>query len=241
MIQIVAELGSNPAPGWKLKPYVMAAKYAGADVVKLQLFRAEHFPEDEQSEKRVVQFPRPEDKYKDPDQLARFARGCGDLKIRSMVSVFDCNAVEWMREAGVDYCKLAAREEGNTDLYYRVMAECLGGHHRHISVFASTQSWDRAAGLRNLGFFPMRTISQYPTPMGLALRTLLHKPRDLRKWGWSSHTRGWLDCWLAMRLGATTIEKHLALRAGEIEAGHSLLPEEFLWMTQKLRRGGAAK
>lgn len=234
-MRIIAELGSNPAPGWKLKPYVMAAKFAGADIVKLQLFRAEHFPAAEQASKRAVQFPRPADRNKDPDQLRWFVGICKDLGVSSMASVFDCAAVEWLVSADVDFCKLAAREEANIALQYEVVKVTRGGL-RYVTTMASTQSWARMAGVRHLGFFPLRTISQYPTPMWVAIRTLLFKPRDLRDWGWSSHTRGWLDCWLAARLGAAVIEKHLALSANEVEAGHSLLPEEFLRMTQVVRR-----
>ena len=40
--------------------------------------------------------------------------------------------------------------------------------------------------------------------------------------GWSSHTRGYLDCVLAARLGAPAIEKHLCLTPSDLEAGHSL-------------------
>jgi sialic acid synthase SpsE len=53
-------------------------------------------------------------------------------------------------------------------------------------------------------------------------------------WGWSSHTRGWLDCWLAAKWGASVIEKHLALSPDDIEAGHSLLPHEFHKMTRAI-------
>ena len=67
---IIAEACSNilPASIARIKFYCKAAKAAGADAIKIQLFKAAHFPPEEQEEKEKVEFPR--------DMLSHFSKVC---------------------------------------------------------------------------------------------------------------------------------------------------------------------
>lgn len=225
---IIAELGSNPARyGWKLDGFVRAAKEAGADATKIQLFKAEHFPENEREEKRKVEFPR--------DCIKEFAELCKRHGLQSGASVFDKEAVELAAEH-LDFLKLAAREQSNNGLIIDIL-----GRELKKTVYRSISN-----GFNTLivGMTHFLTVPQYPTPMARAITEmflLLDEFEHKRwgkwnwEWGWSSHTRAILDCWLAVKLGATVIEKHFALSHSDPEGGHSLLSAEFRKMVKWLR------
>jgi len=233
---IIAEFGSNPAPDWDFTVWCAAAKLAGADAVKVQLWKAEHFRKTAQiywetsteagwhdvsdnkevDKKRPLEFPRR--KWFDFVEVAHSM----DLFVGA--SVFDDKAVDMVARDG-DFIKLAAREQGNIGLILSTLTH--GGADIRIYRSISKQkyiNYDRHT-------MHLATISQYPTPL---VRALLALPRwahffnsQKLKWGWSSHTKSNLDCWLATKLGVSVIEKHFALSTDNIEAAWSLLPHEF--------------
>lgn len=216
---LIAELGSSPAAhGWQLTPWLQAAKESGATHVKVQLFRAEHFPESERAAKKPLEFPR--------DKYALFCRMAHERELLAGTSVFDDFAVGLAVLEG-DFLKLAAREQENEWL----MRRCERNRdrlYRSISRAKSYRDWPR---------FTLWTVQRYPTPMWIALWGLFRSQWVIpaREWGWSSHTVGWLDCLWAARLGANVIEKHLALSTDDLEAGHSLLPAQFKRMAEKMQ------
>jgi len=224
VVKIIAELGSNPAAGgWQLACYCDAAAMAGADAVKVQLFRAEHFPEAEWESKRVLEFPR--------ERLAEFVDYAHVAGLEAGASVFDAGAVQAAAKH-CDWLKLAARERTNIQLR-GLTVTTRKVVYRSISSFHNFLVTGREV--------PMVTIQQYPAPMWKALLAAVGAADYFRKhgvkmWGWSSHTRGWLDCALAARLGASVIEKHFCLSHDEIEGGHSLTPDEFARMVNQCRK-----
>lgn len=224
MIKIIAELGSNPAArGWDFEPYCAAAARAGATHVKVQMFRAEHFPPGEQEVKRALEFPRGKFSY--------FVDAAHRRGLEAGASVFDETAVTLAVKHG-DFVKRAARERKNRELIGWIhQAITLDGTAFRSSMphYFSVSSWGYDLVWPSPGI-PLFTIQQYPTLMWLAIWKVIQMPRLMRcvnQWGWSSHTRGMLDCALAARLGAAVIEKHLCLYSGEPEGGHSLMPYEF--------------
>lgn len=224
-IEIIAEIGSSPArDGWRFDLWCAAASLAGATHVKAQMFFADSFPPSERASKKPLEFPR--------WRFDEFVDAAHRRKLKAGASVFDTPAAALVAEQG-DFVKLAAREQDNSELILYVL--------RHGRPVYRSISDVRCMGYRDVVEATLFTIPSYPTGMARALVGVLRAalffgqyPAGVR-WGWSSHTRGWLDCRLAARLGATVLEKHLALRSDDVEAGWSLQPHEFARMVKEIR------
>lgn len=224
-ISIIAEIGSSPAPAWNFETWCQAAKIAGATHVKAQLFQAEHFPAAEQASKRPLVFPR--------QRFAEFVATAHTYGLQAGASVFDESAVQLVAQRG-DFLKLAAREQANRPL----MEDCFF-RKRLMPIYRSVSR----CGLDEFMFLPrtvtLFAIQQYPASMTASLLAVVRWARFARRegvrWGWSSHTRGDWDCRLAARLGASVVEKHLALTETDLEAGHALNPYQFRAMSDRLK------
>lgn len=224
-MEIICELGSNPAPrGWPLEDYVRAAALAGASHVKVQCFRAEHFPEWARAEKRKVEFPR--------ERLGEFARLAHAYGMAAGASVFDAEVVTLCAQE-LDFLKLAAREQDNSGLSLAVQRTGKK-FYRSVSRFEPLSDyWYVPNGLT------LWAIQKYPVGMlealfNLARWALFCRLRGL-PFGWSSHTTGLLDCVIAARIGASVIEKHFALTMNDPEAGHSLNSSKFSEMVKAIK------
>lgn len=222
MVDVIAEIGSAPAPEWDFALWCEAVAQTGATHIKAQCFKAEHFPFVEQAGKRQLEFPR--------DRLGEFVQAAHGHGLKCGVSVFDAEAVE-LAAQHCDFLKLAARESGNGELRAAVIATGKPFYQSFSNNDAARGWWHTPHGIT------MWTFQRYPTPLLVALFHLLtiSKPEDIR-WGWSSHTRSAFDCILAVRLGASVIEKHIALTPNDKEAGHSLLPDAFGRMVREIKR-----
>ena len=240
MIDIIAELGSNPVDyEWNTERFCKFVAQAGATHIKIQVYKSEHFPAPYQDEKRRLEFPR--------HRIREFADNAHRFGLKAGASVFDEEAVE-ICAAEMDFLKLAAREQDNWKLAGMV-ADTGKSYFRsisNISLFRSVLFIDREGywqGEKNVSNRKtLYAIQKYPAPMTLSVFHLLRYRKFISnkhgvgdKWGWSSHTTGALDCILAARLGASAIEKHLALSRSDVEAGHSLNPVKFLKMASKIR------
>jgi len=224
MVEIIAEIGSSPAPKWEFDDWCIAAAGAGATHIKAQMFYAEHFPRVEWESKQPLEFPR--------ERLEEFVKCAHKFHLRAGVSVFDVQAVR-MADQCCDFIKQAAREQDNHML--RAIINYRNGPPAK-QVYRSVSCFD---ALQYTGDVTLFAIQEYPTRMSKALMALVRWAWMCRNmyghmWGWSSHTRGTLDCIAAAKLGANAIEKHLALKPSDIEAGHSLLPEQFGKMARRI-------
>lgn len=224
-MKLIAELGSNPAPEWDLRRWCEEAAGAGATHVKIQLWRPEHFPESERADKRWLEFPR--------SHLGKFAETAHGFGLQAGASVFDGEAIEIVARR-CDFLKLAAREVNNPGLTVPTLA---AGQRYGKPVYRSVP--DLTWGYSNRHMTLLYVIPEYPTPMWKALVAVVRAAVHFRKlespWGWSSHTTGWLDCWLAAKLGASVVEKHFALSKDDVEAGHSLTPDAFQRLAERIR------
>ena len=220
MVKFIAELGGNAAPFTKphLLRMLTAARFAGADMVKVQLFSADHFPEEEREAKLVLEFPRV--------KLAWFFRMAGLYGLVPGASVFSEDDAHDAACTGAAFLKLATREEMNAWLRYRV--NCIAQTH-HMPVFRSAR-WPKP--------YPPLPVYYHEVTFGC----IPEYPTTRANWclvnaleGWSSHTTGWDDVLAAVRGGATIIEKHLDLDGTGPEAAWSLTPEEFREMVLAAR------
>jgi sialic acid synthase SpsE len=226
-VALIAEAGSSPASGgWDFTHWCAAAAEAGATAIKLQMFYASHFPEAEQESKYPLEFPR--------HRLDEFVERAHAHGLQAGVSVFDADAV--MRAgAACDFLKLAAREAANHNL---ILAAFREAQQRGCPLYRSITTLDELYHLPHITHF--WTVPRYPAPLALSCLRVLQAARYFNfhalPWGWSSHTTGTFDCVLAVRLGATVIEKHLSTRPADLEAGHSLTPAQFRRMSFAIRR-----
>ena len=225
-VTIIAEIGSSPAPAWAFEPWCAAAAKAGADAVKVQLFKAEHFPEAEQASKRPLEFPR--------ERLAEYVRTAHAFGLTAGASVFDLDAVA-LAAQWCDWLKLAAREQDNQDLIVATL-------NTDMPVYRSQDTSKLLPAVKFHGYVPLYALQEYPALMVHSLYKVFFwamycKSEQVTRWGWSSHTIGTLDCILASRLGASVIEKHLAIHPTDLEAGHSLSPSKFGRMVAAIRKG----
>lgn len=225
MIDIIAELGSNPVDyKWNTLPFCQVAADSGATHVKIQIYKAEHFPEPYQAEKRRLEFPR--------KRIGEFAVNAHRFGLKAGASVFDAEAVDICARE-LDFLKLAAREQHNHRLIDPVYT-------KRMMTYRSISHYDPYLNANDAPFIHLWAIQNYPAGMGKSLITLLQAWKYFKRlrisWGWSSHTTGAFDCILAARLGASVIEKHLALSHSDVEGGHSLLPEQFAAMVRGIRR-----
>jgi len=226
---VIAEIGSSPAPEWDFDRWLDEVVYTGAQAVKVQMFRADHFPASERTAKRALEFPR--------QRWGEFVYEAHKRGLRAGASVFDEDALRQVLEYG-DFIKIAAREQENADLLTTIAMS----HHsapRQIPIYRSVSD---LRILENgfpfdIGDVILLTIPHYPTSLSTALVKVCQAALafDDRAWGWSSHTPNMLDCWLAAKLGASLIEKHLVIESTDLDAQHSLLPHDFRTMVERVR------
>ncbi len=218
---IIAELGSSPYPAWDFEPWCAAAANAGADAVKVQLFRADHFPESERPAKRPLEFPR--------GRLREFVQCAHAYGLTAGASVFDLEAVALAAE-WCDWLKLAAREQEN-DVLFDACLKTGKPLYRSVSEFGNASIFENQTALY--------AIQKYPAPIVLSCLRVFRFKRYMEdySWGWSSHTTGTLDCVLAARLGAVVLEKHFSMSPSDCEAPHSLQPAQFAAMCRSIRKG----
>ena len=212
---IVAELGSNcfPFTDRKLLHLLDGAALAKVDAVKVQLFRADHFPDIERNEKARYVFPR--DRLGWFTQQARLRYG---LKVGA--SVFDNDAVDLVADLGLEFIKLATREEHNHKLRNYIQETFYGAIFRSVD-YPPTYPVTRLPREVTLGCIP-----KYPTKPRSGHWGFLHDMHTYMPapWGWSSHTLCVEDCLIAVAKGARVIEKHLYYSENDPEYRWSLPP-----------------
>lgn len=220
MSKIIAEFGSSPRDyEWDFARWCDAAHTVGADMVKVQVFRASHFPPPHDQLKLKDEFPRA--------RLGEFSRAAHTHGLAAGASVFDREAIALV-SAHLDFMKLAAREQDNAPLF-EAARKSGAPLYRSISHMETEPS--------STGLVTLFAIQKYPAGMAesllmLTLWKFYNWSRFNGRWGWSSHTRGMLDCILAAKFGAEVIEKHFALSRNDCEARHSLLPHQFARMVK---------
>jgi len=213
---IIAELCSNVIYHLDGLPLIIKwCKESGADAAKVQLFRADHFPENERESKRRIEFPR--------KRFKEFVDLCHVYGLAAGASVFDIDAVVLLASANADFIKMATREYKNDKLweYLREFDVPL------IWSFDSTKIRPSSITIFN-NTIPMLCVPQYPAESFIV-------PYTMNGFGWSSHTSHYKDILLAVHAGACVVEKHVKFDKNDPEAGWSLYPDEFEEMVKDIR------
>lgn len=201
MTELIAEIGQNHNGDMGLaRELIHAARDAGADVAKFQIFDARRL------------FPRegnPWYEYNlktelDRTQVEELFGLCAAAGIEFMASVFDAERVQWLEALGVRRYKVASRSISDTPLLSALAAT---GKPLLVSLgHWSGEGFPVLQGAGPVDF--LYCVSRYPAPLdSLRLASV-----DFTAYaGFSDHSEGIAAAVAAYARGARIIEKHLTL------------------------------
>lgn len=201
MTEFIAEIGQNHNGDMGLaRELVFAARDAGADVAKFQVFDArslftrENNPWYEYNLKTELSRRQVEELY----------GACQDAKIEFMASVFDVERVAWLETLGVARYKVASRSIGD-----EALLAALGRTAKPLIV--SLGHWagpdfPRLPTRARVDF--LHCVCEYPAP----LASLRLAAVDFGRFsGFSDHSVGIAAALTAYARGAAIVEKHMTL------------------------------
>jgi N,N'-diacetyllegionaminate synthase len=247
-VLVVAEIGVNHDGqldrGLAL---VQAAAEAGADAVKLQLFRPDRLLSDQALLAGYQKDKAPDLKALlaelalDLDAMGRLAEKAREAGLGFIVTPFSPGDSEDLAKLNVDAVKIASPDAVNTPLLQAVTA--LG---KPILVSTGTCELEELTAVSHLisnhpaGGCLLQCVSSYPTPTedaalgGMAaLRERFGLPV-----GYSDHTRDPMTGALAVAAGAVLLEKHLTYDTQATGPDHlaSADPRDFAEYVRQVRR-----
>lgn len=210
--QVIAELSSNHGGDWRwILRAIDQCAHAGVDCLKGQSFQAK--------------FLRPGDPQKEwltqaelsLHDLAQFFDACHAAGVIPMMSVFDCERPQQLRDIGYTHVKIGAGDAMRSDL----MAAVVGAKFPHVYVSLGLMGSPPPCISLPAGTVLMHCVTQYPASfdsvqMGIPLKW------PVPSWGYSDHTIGLDACKLAIALGAVVVEKHVCLENGRANSWDAL-------------------
>lgn len=248
----IAEIGANfDHDMQKAKELVLAAKFAGADCVKIQSFLANKIVSGPSFAKmqlkgvhgtwgkpidqvfREAEFPREWHK-----ELMDY---CKSINIIFSSAPYDFEAVDLLDSLGVDFFKI-----GSGDITWLQMLEYIAKKSKPVilatgdSTLAEVDEAVRTiekTGNNQLAL--LQCITNYPSKIESANINVLKTYQTAFNviTGYSDHSPGDLVVLASVALGAKVIEKHITLskEAEGPDHPHSMEPEEFRQMVKKTR------
>ncbi len=238
---VIAEISGNHCRDYnKAVALVMAAKAAGADAVKIQMFTPDGMTLDSDKKHfRAVGLwdTKLYDLYKETampydwiPKLQTVAQECG---IELFTSVYDLDSLAKAEEFGMPRYKIASFEINYTELLEAVART---GKPIIVSTGTATEEEIRTA-VKILGNPTLlKCVSKYPNNLDdLNLATIQDmKDRFGCSVGFSDHTPGIFAAPMAIAAGAEVIEKHITLEKTGPDGTFSLTPEEFCAMMEAI-------
>lgn len=256
-VYVIAELSANHGHSLeRALELIAAAKYSGANAIKVQTYTAETITLDCDNEHfRIRQGTiwdgqRLFDLYAAAhlpwDWHAELQAAARELGMDFFSTPFDPSAVDFLEQLHVPAYKIASFELVDTPLL-----EAIGRTGRPVIMSTGMSSADEIGEaletLRRSGSGPialLKCTSAYPAPAeSMNLATLVDMSKRFAvPVGLSDHTLSHESAIAAVALGAVIVEKHLTLRRsdGGPDAAFSLEPGEFADLVQALRRTEAA-
>jgi N,N'-diacetyllegionaminate synthase len=223
-VYMIAEAGVNHngrfEPALRL---VDAAKRAGADAVKFQVFTAEnlvisHAPTaayqlekghtDQRQMLRELELTRAE--------FTELAQYCREVGIEFLATPFSIDDLEFLLELGVSAIKLASPDLVNYPLLERAIGSGLpvitsSGACTIDEIDDAVECFSNQGALSRM--ILLHCISSYPTSLAQANLAVIGNltGRYPIPIGFSDHTAEWITGALAVAAGATVLEKHFTL------------------------------
>lgn len=248
---IIAEMSANHGQDFEQAVAILrAAKEAGADAVKLQTYTADTLTIDSDAPPFQIRggpwggrtlHDLYQEAYTPWDWQPRLQHLASELGLALFSTPFDDSAVAFLEAMAVPAYKIASFELIDTALLRRVARTgkpvILSTGMATLTEIDEAVRTLRGAGVRELVL--LKCTSGYPAdPAEMNLRTLPHLAAAFGvPVGLSDHTLGIAVPVAAVALGATVIEKHLALSRATPgpDSAFSLEPDEFRMMVQAVR------
>lgn len=235
-VYVIAELGVNhDGSRQRALELTVAARQAGADAIKLQLFAADHLLS---AEARLAQYQQSEADVRamlrrlqlDDAAMAQVRTRARELNIAFIVTCFSLEDVSRVAALDVDAVKVASPDCVNLPLIQALLN--LGKPLLISTGAADRQELDPVARLLQARRVPaafLQCVSCYPTAdLDASLAAIRDLPCDFLA-GYSDHTTSIHTGGLAVAAGATIIEKHLTYDRAAAGPDHaaSLDPQQF--------------
>lgn len=232
MVMVVAECGVNHNGDPVLaQTMIAAAKKAGADAVKFQMFDPEK-----------LEPPGPRRNMLRPLVLEpsdfQMLKACADsYDLEFIVTPFDVDSLDFIVRLGVRYIKIGSADLRNGDLLEAAAASRVP---TIISTgMATNGEIDKAQGMFFVRPALLHCTSAYPTPVeDVNLRAMDRLRFFAEDIGLSDHTLSLVIPAAAVAMGASVIEKHLTLDSRMEGPDHraSLEPRDFAEMVANIRQ-----
>lgn len=213
---------------------IEVASDSGADCVKFQKRNVDKLATDSVLDAPDGRFPSLGSTYRqirerhefNVNQFSQLRRHAEDLGLVFMVTPFDLKSYWDLREAGVEYFKVASHGVTN---YPLLEALATGGHPVVLSSGMSTlEELDRAVDILssppgNLAGI-LHCVSSYPTPLEEINLRLIQtlSSRYEKRTGYSGHELGVLPTIAAVAAGATIVERHFTLDTSQEGFDHHM-------------------
>jgi sialic acid synthase SpsE len=249
-VVVVAEMSANHCQDFSTAvELVLAAKWAGADAVKVQMFTPDVMadPNDAVVQEGLWQGKTLYEIYKKacmPYEWVPKLKGIAEeLGLFFFTSVYDLDTVDVAEEMGIPAYKISSFEIPHIPLIEKVAKT---GKTLIMSTGMADfeEMWKALKTARNhtKDVWLLHCVSQYPAdPKEMNLRTIMDLGRYCRgKAGLSDHTLGISVPVTAVGMGAQMIEKHLKVNEFGLDAAFSLSPSQFKEMVEAVRAAEAS-
>ncbi len=229
MVEVIAEAGVNHN-GILLTALRMveAAKQAGADVIKFQVYNADLLTSDPAERAMLEQY-----EFR-PEQWERIAQHCQKAGIEFLGTPFDLVSVDLLDM----YCNVKRYKVASPDIVNLPLLEKIASKHKPVllSTGMATDTEIRQAvailGVCNVTL--LHCVSEYPCPLNRVnlkrIATLIHDFQGMPV-GFSDHTTESYTGGWAVVAGASVLEKHFTLDRNDKGPDHamSLSVENLQW------------
>jgi N,N'-diacetyllegionaminate synthase len=233
-LEIIAEIGVNHNGNLDAaRRLIDAAKEAGADIAKFQLWDSDKvYPEDRRAKMKALEL--------NVNAIMKCRDYCDHADIDFLCTPDTLDDAKFLGDIGCKRIKIGSSNVTNIELIKGICQLGFG----EIIISTGACSWEEmdramvyACGQNELTV--MHCVSSYPAPSDqLNLNVIGLIPLWARK-GFSDHTRGYQAALVALGIGATVFEKHITLDHGQSGPDHemSLEPDFFSYYVRMLREG----
>ncbi len=241
---IIAEISGNHDGSFlKMKKLIDAAKWSGADAVKLQTFKPELMTLNSNKKRFIVShknlkwskktlFSLFKKSYTPWEWYLPLQKYCKKKKIILFSSVFDLKSLEFLESLNFPAYKIASFENNDLNLIEQIskkkkpiiMSTGMASFNEIKNAFSTIK---KKLSEKNIAL--LKCTSSYPAPFHDSnLRTIIDMKKKFKcEIGLSDHTIGTISAVAAVTLGATIIEKHICLnKKTGIDSFFSSTPEE---------------
>tara|TARA_Y100000590_G_scaffold344944_1_gene394473 strand:- start:1719 stop:2738 length:1020 start_codon:yes stop_codon:yes gene_type:complete len=242
---IIAEAGVNHngklINAFKL---INAAKKAGADYIKFQIYKTENLVDkkiglanyqQKNLKKKISQYNMLKKYSLGFDKFLKIIKYCNKKKIKFIATPFDLDSLKFLKKNKVDFIKISSSDLNNFEILSEVIKYntdlILSSGLSNLKEIKETLSFLYKKNFKKKQLTLLHCTSNYPTPLNDAnLNVIISLRKKLKiNIGYSDHTRSLLTGAIAISLGANIIEKHITLSNTMPGPDHkaSLNPKDF--------------